>query len=142
MCQWAAGQAADFLVVMDDDTYMRPQRAWQLMDRLKEIGGHVAAYMRVDPTYPQGSFYILRPKAYEILASHPLLDVASAPDDVLVGRILSGYRDIVWHHSPEIQVGPQWKDGYPTIQNSVVSTHKCLPADMQLAHALWRASHG
>lgn len=141
MCQWAVEEKATYLVIADDDTYWRPERALKLIKRTHQLHADVSAFMRCDPTYPQGSFYILSPCAYAVLAAHPQLD-APGPDDVLVGRILEAAKTIVWHHCVEIHVGPLWPMLQPRPDNEIVSTHKCLPSDMRHAHELWKASYG
>ncbi|VVB51626.1 Uncharacterised protein [uncultured archaeon] len=140
MAQWAVEEKASHLIVADDDTYWRPERVKALLRRTEKIGADVCAHMRVDPIYPQGSFYVLRPKAYTALAGSLLMDVATVPDDVLVGRVLLNH--VVWHHTNDIHVGPRWSEQQPRPCNDIVSTHKCLPADMLHAHELWKSAYG
>lgn len=140
ICTWAVHHEASHLIVADDDTYWRPERALELIDRMDKIGADVAAFMRVEPIYPQGSFYILKPKAFAEIAASAIMQ-ETGPDDVLVGRVLTS-RDVVWHHAEEIHVGPWWPQKHPQNGNGIISTHKCLPGEMQHAHELWKASYG
>lgn len=140
MAQWAAHEHASHLIVADDDTYWRPERAKYLLQRMDDMKADVAAFMRVEPIYPQGSFYILKPKAFLEIASSAIME-EKGPDDVLVGRALLQH-NIIWHHTKDIHVGPHWQDQQPRPCNSIISTHKCRAGEMLEAHKAWMASYG
>jgi hypothetical protein len=140
MCQTAVECEATQLVVMDDDTYLVPGRLTALIGAMLDNGADVAAFMRQDPHYPQGAMYVLGPKAYKIIAACPWEVLAPIPDDVLVGKLLEGH-NITVYHTENINPGPNWRAGVPHKRdNLVISTHKCLPADMKAVHTAWMNS--
>lgn len=138
-CLYALGENYEHLVVLDDDTYVRP-------DRLAACGYQLHDYMgflRVGPLgynddipYAQGSAYTLSARAMEYIATATNIMVPGVIDDGAVGRALVDKVPFV--HNWNFEPGPFWHNRFPAPTNNIITTHKCLPDEMVQAHAAWR----
>lgn len=141
-CWWAMTKNYDLTVILDDDTYVVPERLIEMCRVHFDEGRDVTAYFRTDPIhYPHGSAYILSRRATGILAvSDALLE--KGPDDIIVGQVLLASRQLLKvHHTNQLHPGPQVITP-PLKNNDIVTAHKCLPHDMIAAHFDWLKSHG
>lgn len=129
----------DYVVILDDDTYVRPERIPGLI--LESRGCDIIAFFRHDPPnhWPQGAFYIIGPRAMSAL-SHSEELKRVGPDDVLAGRALMGLNG---YHSNKIVPGPCPNASAigPQGLNDIVSVHKCLPDMMKKTHDAWVMSY-
>ena len=134
-CLYAIQKGYHNLVIVDDDTYVRPER----LARLCLVDEDIIGFLREDLVgyYPQGSCYVLGPCAIRYLAVSKELD-GVGPDDVLVGKVLCKHLTTI-NHTNEINPGPMWYK-MPLKDNAVVSTHKCLPKIMRSVHKAWEDS--
>lgn len=141
-CWWMLSKSYDLLVILDDDTYVVPERLINLCREHYDKHYDVTAFFRTEPVhYPQGSAYILGKRAATILASSESLN-ERGPDDVIVGEALLASGQLLHvHHTNQLHPGPNWRAVTPLRDNDIVTTHKCLPRDMILAHYEWLHSN-
>lgn len=132
-------QGYDYTVIMDDDTYLRPERLIALAEEMDHRGGHCIAYMREKPTYPQGAMYMVNTTGALALISNDLSKYVG-PDDVGAGEALALFK-LNMLHTGNINPGSRFTDNFPLKTNNIISTHKCLPPQMHMAHRLWLDSH-
>lgn len=140
-CDLALKQAYDFLVVMDDDTYIRPERIPGLIADSRNCD--IVAFFRYetpDKHWPQGAFYIVGPRGMKAMHASSLLVGHSGPDDLLAGEALKGLNG---YHSNRIVPGPCHNPAAigPQGLNDIVSVHKCLPDQMIATHDAWLMSY-
>lgn len=141
-CQMMIAKSYDLLVVLDDDTYVVPERLINLCRQHYDEKVDVTAFFRTQPVhYPQGSAYILNRRAASILLNSKRLD-EKGPDDVLVGEaLLASGQLLTVKHTNQLHPGPDWRLVTPLKNNDVATTHKCLPRDMISAHYEWLHSN-
>lgn len=126
----------DMLVVVDDDTYLRPERLQEFVE--ENADGDYLGFTRFEfnsdrPTYQQGACFVLSREAVAILADSDELS-KGFPDDPPTGRALDG--KVIWRNTARFYPGPN-TDVWPTADNDLIATHKCLPGVMQEIHKRW-----
>ena len=138
-CWWALQDYFSHIFVCDDDTYVQPARLEEAFPLRQDYVGHMRTsglfYNRGVP-YAQGSAYWLSSAAAEIVAKSPVMKDGII-DDGAVGQAL--IESVNFVHDYRYEPGPLWNERYPQKDNSVITTHKCLPADMREMHRHWLA---
>lgn len=141
VCRRSIARDYDLTVILDDDTYVVPERLIALCREHYDGRFDITAHFRSEPShYPQGAAYIMNRRATLILASSHVMD-RKGPDDVLAGLAFGQSPNAlsVWHTN-KLQPGPQ-RLVTPLKSNDVVTAHKCLPHDMIAAHFDWLTSN-
>ena len=137
-CKYALEQNTDFLVIADDDTYLRPERllisGFEKHDYMGFMRTSGLAY-NADIPYAQGSCYTLSARAMEFIATSPVMQPGII-DDGAVGQALFG--KVPFTHQHLFQPGPDAVE--ITSRNSLISTHKALPDTMRRLHYPWGKS--
>lgn len=135
---YALSRDFDFAFVVDDDTYVIPERLKE-----SEYWRHdYAGYVRIGDQrfnngkpYIQGAGYWVSARAMECAFRSDILRRNGIIDDGAVGQALYGRVPFV--HDDRYEPGPDWHDRYPEKNNNVITTHKCLPDGMRAIHGLW-----
>jgi Galactosyltransferase len=135
-CQYALSENAPNLLVIDDDTYLRPERITADIERFDCVGFVRTQY---DVPYMQGSCFLLSARAMQAVVKHADLMVNGVPDDIAVGRCLYAER-IPFVHEHRFVVGDPLPSRLPHATNDVIACHKCLPDGMPRVHEQWLLS--
>jgi hypothetical protein len=135
-----------FLIV-DDDTYVAANRLaseislaeifsenYDYRGWYRDNGGYAYPF-----PYIQGSAYFLSRKAAEIVIASKEM-VNAVPDDVAVGHALRG--KVKFENDNHFWPGPNCWEQYPSSENGLISTHKCLVSDMHKMHETVQRSLG
>jgi hypothetical protein len=126
-------------LVLDDDTYVRPERidtsGWELVDYMGYLRIGKLAYNN-DVPYAQGSAYVISARGMGFAIRSGLM-VPNVIDDGALGRALIDKVHFV--HNNNFEVGPN-RDRLPLAGNNILTTHKCLPGVMEQVHAAWERS--
>lgn len=138
-CQWAITREFDTLVVVDDDTYLRPERLHQFVE--ENADADYIGFSRFDfhtdrPTYQQGNCFVLSREAARIAATAP--EMNGFPDDPSLGKALDD--KVIWRNTARFYPGPN-PEVWPEQGNNLIATHKCLPEMMHHIHRKYMASH-
>ncbi len=133
--RWASSAAYDFAFKCDDDTFLLPERLLASGFEQHDYSGFTESGW--DLTHPYcfargGSGYWLRKPAVEIIAAH-MIEKRHC-EDVAVGETLARYgispvHDERYRHE-EKQIYREAQLGDP----SLISLHKCDPAQMRAAY--------
>lgn len=135
-CSYALGQNVTNLLVVDDDTYARPERLIKSgFERHDYVG-----FMRTSGLdynggvpYAQGHAYWLSEKAMEYVVHSPEMRPGII-DDGAVGRALID--KVSFDHDWRYEPGPHCPR-IPEKNNNIITTHKCLPDVMLRMHRPW-----
>jgi hypothetical protein len=139
LMEWADLQGYARVVVVDDDTYIRPERLREFLATVTNYD-YVGFERTGNQHYMQGSCYIVSKFAMIALAGSPDL-VEGVADDVRVGEILS---PCIWKHSDRFWPGAEPRRIH--MSNDLISTHKCAIAhnrhntSMDEIHETWKES--
>jgi hypothetical protein len=136
-CKYALDENITNLCVCDDDTYIRPER---LMQSYFWKGDYIG-FMRTSGLdynqgvpYAQGSAFWLSERSMEHIVQRPDIMVPGVIDDGAVGRCLID--KVRFTHDWRYEPGP-YPERAPAPGNNVITTHKCLPAQMLAVHKAW-----
>jgi len=136
-CKYALDENVTNLFVCDDDTYARPER---LMRSYFWKGDYIG-FMRTSGLdynqgvpYAQGSAFWLSERSMERIATCPDIMVSGVIDDGAVGRCLIDTVQFI--HDYRYEPGP-YPERSPLPDNNIITTHKCLPAQMREVHKPW-----
>lgn len=130
-CHYALDKNTDYLCVMDDDTYCRPERLLKSGFNRADYIGYVRTAGLNGVPYIQGSCFWLSARSMEhIILSGEMRN--GIIDDGAVGRALVD--KVLFSHDYRYEPGP-----YPNVRplpgNSIISTHKCTTMQiMQAVH--------
>jgi hypothetical protein len=132
----------DQFFIVDDDTFVATSRLesepvlaeicseeYDYRGWYRDNGGHGYPL-----PYIQGSAYFLSRKAAEIVVASKEM-VNAIPDDVAVGRAL--YGKVKFTNDNKFWPGPNCWEQYPSSENGLISTHKCLTSDMKKLYEMW-----
>ena len=130
-CVYALENNAHRLLIVDDDTYVST--------RIRDVSprGDYVGFVRTQGfgalehvPYIQGSAYWLSAKAMEFIVEAKGIMVPGIIDDGAVGRALDG--KVALTHDRRYWPGPE---ASPILMNNnLITTHKCLPANMRFIH--------
>lgn len=136
---WALDHKYETVVVVDDDTYLRPERLENFVqDSLS--ADYIGFERQGSQHYMQGACYIVSEHAMWGLSKGRKL-VEGIADDVAVGVELDWVHEYTWQHSNRF-----WPGAEPrriTVSNDLISTHKCAIAhnrhntSMDEIHQAW-----
>ena len=138
-CQYALSESVTHLLVLDDDTYLRPERAlasgFEAFDAVGFVRNNGPC------PYLQGSCFWLSQRAMEAVVEHSDFMVNGVPDDVAVGRCLTA-EGIHLVHEHRFSIGEPYvrEDREPRCSNNIIACHKCLPPTMRRVHSDWLLS--
>ncbi len=137
-CQYALSENVTHLLVLDDDTYLRPERALASGFEQFDYVGFVRTPHNGLP-YMQGSCFWLSARSMQAVVKHADLMVNGVPDDIAVGRCLYAEK-IPFVHEHRFAVSDPAPTSMPHAKNDVISCHKCLPDAMRHVHEFWKLS--
>jgi hypothetical protein len=133
-CMYALQENITNLCVVDDDTYLVPERLFKSGFEKFDYLGFVRSHQ--DVPYMQGSCYCLseRSMARIIKPVEPYWMAPGVPDDFAVGRCL--YGEVPYTHEHRFVVGDPYPgpDRWPSPKNDVISCHKANPKVMREIH--------
>ena len=145
---YALGKNYSAAVILDDDTYIRPDRLFWALKSYELHNLDYVGFLRVtDKPYCQGSCFYLSARAMEYVANSPEMRATRlqtrpgelgdyVTDDGAVGKALC--HKVYPTHDDRFQPGPV--PVFPHPSNEIISAHKCYtPELMQQAHAVWKA---
>jgi hypothetical protein len=132
-CRYALEASLTNLFVCDDDTYVVPERLARAATR-RDYVGWVRPGPGWDVPYMQGSAYLLGERALEYIVRAVEIMQPGVIDDGAVGRVLVD--KVAYTHDRRFYPGPQPE--WITSTNNLISTHKCLPAQMRAIHEQWK----
>lgn len=129
------------VVVLDDDTYVVPERLLPVIETTK--GNEYVGYQRAGDSvwgfvpYMCGCAYIVGETAIGLLAhdAHGTL-TGGIPDDVAVGRVL--HRAVEYRHDERFDPGPI--PLVPSDADELITVHKCVGDQLRAIHARFNAS--
>ncbi len=136
-CEYALSENVTNLCILDDDTYLRPERLLNSgFEKFDAIG-----FVRTQLGWPylQGSCFCLSSLAMQAVIKHADLMVNGVPDDVALGHCLYA-EGISFTHEHRFVVGDPTPSRVPHANNDVISCHKCLPPSMRRVHHEWLLS--
>lgn len=133
-CKYALEENVTNLFVCDDDTYCRPDRLLG-PDAYYWKGDYIGFVRTNGVPYIQGSAYWLSERSMEQVVLHKEIMRPDVIDDGAVGQCLVDRVQFV--HDWRYQPGPNGLETAPLPQNNFITTHKCLPAQMKVAHKPW-----
>lgn len=132
-CHYALNENTDFLCILDDDTYLRPERLLNSNFWKADYIGFMRTsglFYNQEIPYAQGSCLWLSRRAMEHVLRSKVM-VPGVIDDGALGRALVDR--VQFTHDYRYYPGPV-PEVRPLPENKIISTHKCLPPQMRWVH--------
>jgi hypothetical protein len=130
-CGYALEEGTDFLCILDDDTYLRPERLlalpWDRFDYYGFVRTNTGAGKYAGIPYMQGSCFVLSRLAMACIVGKQDAMCFGIPDDIAVGHCLDGCVSLT--HDRNFVVGDPYppESLWPTVGNKTIAIHSCPP---------------